>query len=114
MGAVVPRDATGLLLAFTIILVAPAFALVLWMPSSFRSTMALLALAFLTVLVLALALALALTQVSACLSTTLCVALIDQRTPLVWSGGQRHCRLRGDLVLAFARTHPAFHQRLRP
>ena len=83
VGAVATRDAAGLLLlASAIVIAAPAFALALWMPSSFHSTMALLALAFVTVLVLALVLAL--TQVSACLSTTPCMALIDQPTPLEW------------------------------
>ena len=74
------RDAAGLLLALAIVVAVPAFALALWMPSSLRSTMALLALAFLTAL--ALALLLALTQVSACSSTTPRVALIDRPTPL--------------------------------
>ncbi len=68
------RDAAGLLLASAIAVATPAFALVLWMPSSFCSKMALLALAFFTVLVLALALAL--TQFLAYSSTMLCVALI--------------------------------------
>ena len=80
VGAVATRDAACLLLASEIIVAAPAFALALWMPSLFCSTVALLALAFLTVLVLALALAL--TKVSACLSTTPCVVMIDQPTPL--------------------------------
>jgi hypothetical protein len=74
------HDATGLLLALAIVVVAPASTLSLWMPTSFCSMMALLALAFLTVLVLALALALM--QVSACPLTTPCVALINQPTPL--------------------------------
>ena len=52
------RNAAGLLLASGIVVAAPAFALALWMPSSFCSKMALLALTFFTVLVLALALAL--------------------------------------------------------
>ncbi len=52
------RDAACLLLASGIIVAVPAFALALWMPSSFCSKMALLALAFFTVLVLVLALVL--------------------------------------------------------
>ena len=107
-GVVATCDAAGLLLASAIVVVAPAFALALWMPSSFCSMMALLALAFLTVLVLALVLAL--TQLSAHSSTTPCVVLIDQPTPLE----RRPTPPRGDLLLASAPTHPAFHQRLRP
>ena len=63
-GAVAAHNATGLLRASAIIVAAPAFALALWMLSSFCSKMALLALAFFTVLVLVLALAL--TQFLAC------------------------------------------------
>ena len=80
VGAVATRDAASLLLALAIVAAAPTFALALWMPSSFCSTMVLLALAFLRMLVLALALVL--TQVSVCSSTMPCVALIDQPMPL--------------------------------
>ena len=103
-------DAAGLLLASEILIMAPAFALALWMLSSFCLTMALLALAFLTVLVLALVLAL--TQLSGCLSTTLWVALIDWPMPL--ERRPTPPRLRGDLILASVPTHPALHQCLHP
>jgi hypothetical protein len=42
-GAVNTSDTAGLLLALAIIVAAPTFALALWMPLSFRSTMVLLA-----------------------------------------------------------------------
>ncbi len=80
VGAVAMRDAASLLLALAIVVRAPAFTLALWMPLLFHLTMALVAQAFITVLVLALVLAL--TQLSACSSTTPCVVLIEQPTPL--------------------------------
>jgi hypothetical protein len=55
-GAMAAHDAVGLLMALGIVVTAPAFALALWMPSTFCSKMALLVLALLTVLVLVLAL----------------------------------------------------------
>ena len=68
MGVVAAHNAAGLLLASAIDVAAPAFALAQWMPSTFCSKMALLALAFFMVLVLVLALAL--TQLLVCLSTS--------------------------------------------
>ena len=81
-GVVGACDAAVLLLALAIVVAAPAFALVLWMPSLICSKMALLVLAFLMVLVLVLVLVLALMQLFACSLTTLCLALIEQPMPL--------------------------------
>ena len=97
-GAVAGRDAAGLLLASAIVVAVPTFALALWMPPSFCSKMALLALAFL--MVLALALALALTQLLVCSSTTPCVALIKRPKSLEW---------RPMLPLSARRSCPRLH-----